>query len=136
LLAAYKRFPKAFLPPLRGVEKSASHDTASAAAFVAHSRQHQMIKVWITRPACAFQWSRTNMTKSAKEFLDQWVSQHITPLSHDEDNTEARGSARICLADAERYGISYNELRDAAGCDLVRFMAGEIRKAVNEEVGR
>jgi hypothetical protein len=74
------------------------------------------------------------MSKSAKEFLDQWVSQHITPLSHDEDDTEAKGSARMCLADAERYGISYHELKDAAGGDLVPFMAREIRKAVNEEV--
>jgi hypothetical protein len=76
------------------------------------------------------------MTKNAKEFLDQWVSQYITPLSHDEDDTEAKGSARMCLADAERYGVSYNELKDAAGGDLVPFMAGEIRKAVNEEVRR
>jgi hypothetical protein len=44
------------------------------------------------------------MTKGAKEFLDQWVSQHITPLSHDENDTEAKGSVRMCLADAERYG--------------------------------
>ena len=76
------------------------------------------------------------MTKSAKEFLDQWVSQHIRPLSHDEDDIEAMGSARMCLADAERHGISYNEVKDAAGGDLVPFMAEEIRRAVNEEVMR
>jgi hypothetical protein len=76
------------------------------------------------------------MTKGAKEFLDQWVSQHIMPLSHDDDDTEAKGSARMCLADAERYGISYNELKDAAGGDLVPFMAGEIKKAVDEEIRR
>ena len=76
------------------------------------------------------------MTKSAKEFLDQWVLQHITPLSHDENDTEAKGSARMCLADAERYGISYNELKDAAGGDLVPFMAREIRKVANEVVRR
>jgi hypothetical protein len=76
------------------------------------------------------------MTKSAKQFLDQWVSQHITPLSHDEDDTEAKGSARMCLADAERHGISYNEVKDAAGGDLVPFMAEKIRKAVNQEVRR
>ena len=61
------------------------------------------------------------MTKGAKDFLDLWVSQHITPLSHDEDDTEAKGSARMCLADAERLGISYNELKDAAGGDLVHL---------------
>jgi hypothetical protein len=76
------------------------------------------------------------MTKSAKDFLDQWVSHHITPLSHDKDDTEAKGSARMCLADAERQGISYNELKDAAGGDLVPFMAVKIRKVVNEEVRR
>ena len=76
------------------------------------------------------------MIESAKDFLDQWVLRHITPLSHEEDDTEAKGSARMCLADAERYGISYNELKDAAGGDLMPFMAGEIRKAVKEEVRR
>jgi hypothetical protein len=76
------------------------------------------------------------MTKSAKEFLEEWVSQHIVPLSHDKDDTEAKGSARMCLADAERKGISHTELEDAAGGDLVSFMAREIRKAVDEEVKR
>jgi hypothetical protein len=33
-------------------------------------------------------------------------------------------------------GISYNELKDAAGGDLVPFMAGEIKKAVDEEIRR
>ena len=32
------------------------------------------------------------MRKSAKEFLEEWVPQHIVPLSHDEDDTEANGS--------------------------------------------
>ena len=56
------------------------------------------------------------------------------PLSHDEDDTEAKGSARMCLADAERKGISYNELKDAAGGDLVPFMARKIRKVIDEEM--
>ena len=74
------------------------------------------------------------MRKSAKEFLDHWVSQHVTPFSHDDDDTEAKGSARMCLADAERKGISYNELKDAAGGDLVPFMARKIRKVIDEEM--
>jgi hypothetical protein len=74
------------------------------------------------------------MRKSAKEFPDHWVSQHVTPLSHDDDDTEAKGSARMCLADAERKGISYNELKDAAGGDLVPFMAMKIRKVIDEEM--
>jgi hypothetical protein len=72
------------------------------------------------------------MTKNPKEFLQEWVSRNITPLSHDEDDTEAKGSARMCLADAERQGISFNEIKDAAGGDLVPFLAAEIRKAVDE----
>jgi hypothetical protein len=76
------------------------------------------------------------MTKRAKDFLDQWVSKHITSLTHDSDDTEARGSTRMCLADAERHGISYVELKDAAGGDLVAFMAGKIKKAIHKEEKR
>jgi hypothetical protein len=76
------------------------------------------------------------VTKHAKEFLDHWVLKHIISLSHDAGDIEAKGSARMCLADAERQGITDTELKDAAGGDLVAFMAGEIRKAVDEEVRR
>ena len=76
------------------------------------------------------------MTNRAAKFLEQWVSQHTTPLSYDEDDTEAKGSARMCLADAERKGISQTELKDAAGGALEAFMAREIRKAVDEEARR
>jgi hypothetical protein len=73
------------------------------------------------------------MTRSAREFLDRWVSEHIASLSHDMDDTEARGSARMCVADAEQHGISYAALEDAAAGDLVAFMAGKIRRAVRKE---
>jgi hypothetical protein len=76
------------------------------------------------------------MTRSAREFLDRWVSEHIASLSHDMDDTEARGSARMCVADAEQHGISYAALEDAAAGDLVAFMAGKIRKAVRKEEKR
>jgi hypothetical protein len=73
------------------------------------------------------------MTRSSREFLDRWVSEHIASLTHDMDDTEARGSARMCVADAEQHGISYAALEDAAAGDLVAFMAGKIRKAVRKE---
>ena len=73
------------------------------------------------------------MTKSAREFLERWVSDHIASLTHDADDTEARGSARMCVADAEQHGISNAALEDAAAGDLVAFMAGKIRKAVRKE---
>jgi len=73
------------------------------------------------------------MTRSAREFLDRWVSEHIASLTHDMDDTEARGSARMCVADAEQHGISYAALEDAAAGDLVAFMAGKIRRAVRKE---
>ena len=73
------------------------------------------------------------MTKSARGFLERWVSDHIASLTHDADDTEARGSARMCVADAEQHGISYAALEDAAAGDLVAFMAGKIRKAVRKE---
>jgi hypothetical protein len=76
------------------------------------------------------------MTRSAREFLDRWVSEHIASLTQDMDDTEARGSARMCVADAEQQGISYAALEDAAAGDLVAFMAGKIRKAVRKEEKR
>jgi hypothetical protein len=76
------------------------------------------------------------MTRSAREFLDRWVSEHIASLTHDMDDTEARGSARMCVADAEQHGISYAALEDAAAGDLVAFMAGKIRKAIRKEEKR
>jgi hypothetical protein len=76
------------------------------------------------------------MTQIAREFLDQWVEEHIASLTHDADDTEARASARMCVADAEQHGIAYAALEDAAGGDLVAFMAGTIRKAVRREEKR
>ena len=76
------------------------------------------------------------MTQIAREFLDQWVKEHIASLTHDAHDTEARASARMCVADAEQQGIAYAALEDAAGGDLVAFMAGTIRKAVRREEKR
>jgi hypothetical protein len=68
------------------------------------------------------------MTTRAVEFLHVWVSENMTPFSQDEDNPEAKELARKCLAEAEEQGISYTELKEAAGGDLVAFIAGEIRR--------
>jgi hypothetical protein len=76
------------------------------------------------------------MTKFAREFLERWVSDHIASLTHDADDTEAKGSARMCTADAEQHGISFAALEDAAAGDLVAFMAGRIRRAVRKEEKR
>jgi hypothetical protein len=76
------------------------------------------------------------MTRFAREFLDRWVNEHIASLTHDADDTEARGSARMCVADAEQHGISCADLEGAAAGDLVGFMAGKIRKAVRKEEKR
>ena len=73
------------------------------------------------------------MTKFAREFLERWVSDRLASLTHDADDTEARASARMCVADAEQHGISHAALEDAAAGDLVAFMAGRIRKAVRKK---
>jgi hypothetical protein len=53
-----------------------------------------------------------------------WVSENMTPFADDEDNPEAKELARKCLAEAEEQGISYTELKEAAGGDLVAFLRG------------
>jgi hypothetical protein len=70
------------------------------------------------------------MTTRAVEFLRVWVSENMTPFSKDEgeDKLEAKELARKCLAEAEEQGISYTELKEAAGGDLVAFIAGAIRR--------
>jgi hypothetical protein len=79
---------------------------------------------------------RGAMTEFAREFLDKWVKEHIASLTHDTDDTEARASARMCVADAEQQGISQAALEDAAAGDLVAFMAGTIRNAVRKQEKR
>jgi hypothetical protein len=73
------------------------------------------------------------MTEIARAFLDRWIHENIASLTHDADGTEAKGSARMCVADAEQRGISYSELENAAAGDLVAFMACKIKKAVRKE---
>ena len=68
------------------------------------------------------------MSTRAVEFLHVWVSENMTPFSHHEDNPGAKELARKCLAEAEEQGISYTELQQAAGGDLVAFIAGAIRR--------
>jgi hypothetical protein len=53
----------------------------------------------------------------------------MTLVSHDVDDALAKELARMCLAEAERQGISYTELKQAAGGNLVAFMVGELRRA-------
>jgi hypothetical protein len=69
------------------------------------------------------------MTARAVEFLRVWVSTNMTLVSHDVDDALAKELARMCLAEAERQGISYTELKQAAGGNLVAFMVGELRRA-------
>jgi hypothetical protein len=68
------------------------------------------------------------MTTRAVEFLRVWVSENMTPFSQDEDDSETKELARRCLAEAEEKGISYTELKRAAGGDLVAFIAAKIRR--------
>jgi hypothetical protein len=68
------------------------------------------------------------MTTRAVEFLRVWVSENMMPVSHDEDNAVAKELARKCLVEAEEKGISYTELKQAAGGNLVAFIATEIRR--------
>jgi hypothetical protein len=68
------------------------------------------------------------MTTRTAEFLRVWVSENMMPVSHDDDNAVAKELARKCLAEAEEKGISYTELKQAAGGNLVAFIVAEIRR--------
>jgi len=67
----------------------------------------------------------TAMSERALEFVELWVSEHVTPAS---DPSQAKALAAECLQAANADGISKVEI-DEAFDDLAGFIAGEIAEA-------
>jgi hypothetical protein len=60
--------------------------------------------------------------------LGHWEAEHVQPVPLRDREQEARQLAVLCLDDALRVGISEEDLRAAAGGDLVNNML----QALNE----
>jgi hypothetical protein len=71
------------------------------------------------------QMGETTMSERALEFVELWVSDHITPAS---DPSLAKGLATECVLAANSDGIPKLEI-DEAFDDLAGFIAGEIAEA-------
>jgi hypothetical protein len=65
------------------------------------------------------------MSERALEFVETWVSQHVTAET---DPAQAKALARQCQEAASHEGISMSEIDDTFD-DLAAFMAGEIAEA-------
>jgi flagellar hook-associated protein FlgK len=65
------------------------------------------------------------MSERALEFVELWVSEHITPAS---DPSQAKALAAGCLQAAKADGIPQAEVEEAFD-DLAGFIAGEIAEA-------
>jgi len=76
------------------------------------------------------------MTDRAKEFLNHWESEHVRAVQHARKRDEAECLARECLADANRAGITEQDLEDAADGDLVRNMLEALEAAADDEMSR
>jgi hypothetical protein len=69
------------------------------------------------------------MSERALEFVELWVSEHITPAS---DPSQAKALAAGCLQAAKADGIPQAEVEEAFD-DLAGFIAGEIAEAKERE---
>jgi hypothetical protein len=74
------------------------------------------------------------MSMSAIEFVENWVSENITPDAPPpaDIGAAARALASRCLADAIAAGVPQSEMEDAFD-DLPAFMAGEIEEENTRE---
>lgn len=60
------------------------------------------------------------MSDRAGDFLIHWFTQHVRPLPAVQRLAEAVRLATDCRKDAVAAGIELQEIRDAAGGDLIR----------------
>jgi hypothetical protein len=72
----------------------------------------------------------------ASDFLKKWVSKTITPTTaHFHNDTLTAGRlAEECLWEAQRENLSAAEVIDAAGGNLLTFMASELNRAADQKI--
>jgi hypothetical protein len=76
------------------------------------------------------------MSDRARHFLNEWLGKQIKPLPAVERLATSVRFATQCRQDATAADIPAQEIRDAAGGDLIRkiLKALDIAAALNEEV--
>ncbi|MDP9137419.1 MAG: hypothetical protein M3N38_04490 [Pseudomonadota bacterium] len=73
--------------------------------------------------------------EQATAFLNDWVIQHVHSVAHPQNNMEAKRLADLCVAEAERQGISKTELEQCCRQDLVKTMCDAQVAVADVEIG-
>jgi hypothetical protein len=69
------------------------------------------------------------MSERAREFLEHWLSDHVTAVSDEYRMRETVRLVALCREDAIRAGIVPDELRTAAGGNLIQCMLAVLSAA-------
>lgn len=70
------------------------------------------------------------MSERARQFLKRWTSEHVEPVTETHTLREAVRLVMDCRADAIMTGVPAEELRAAAGDDMIRYMLTALAAAV------
>jgi hypothetical protein len=69
------------------------------------------------------------MSERAREFLEHWLSGHVGVVADEYRMRETVRLLALCREDAIRAGIPPDELRAAAGGNLIQFMLAALSAA-------
>lgn len=69
------------------------------------------------------------MSERAREFLEHWVSDHVGAVADEYRMRETVRLVALCREDAIRAGIAPDELRTAAGGNLIQCMLAALSAA-------
>lgn len=72
------------------------------------------------------------MSNRARKFLEQWKSEHVEPIADSHRLREAVRLVTKCREDAMSAGVPPQELRIAAGDDLIRNMLAALDAASSD----
>jgi hypothetical protein len=68
------------------------------------------------------------MSERAREFLEHWVSDHVGAVADEYRMRETVRLVALCREDAIRAGIAPDELRTAAGGNLIQCIAANANR--------
>jgi hypothetical protein len=76
------------------------------------------------------------MSNRAIQFLNHWATEHVNAIPYPEHLAEAQRLAKECVADAQKAGITGQELEEDLGQDLVSELRDRLNARADDEVTR
>jgi hypothetical protein len=76
------------------------------------------------------------MSNRAIQFLNHWATEHVNAIPYPEHLAEAQRLAKECVADAQKAGITGQELEEDLGQDLVSELRDRLNSRADDEVTR